>query len=513
MHKTKTRTTIVFYIITTIVLLPIILFRDYTPANELRYLSIANEAIQNGHIFVFSNHGVPYADKPPLYLWLLMATKMIFGQYYSAVISLFSLVPAFVIIETMAKWSRLEGKQLLAFRSMMFTCGLLLVSALTIRMDVLMCMFIVLALRQFFVLYDTKNFNESLLIPIYLFLGVFTKGALGILIPLTAILFFLIVKGRITDFFKYLGWRTWSILFTLLGLWFFAVYKEGGSEYLNDLVFHQTIDRTVNSFHHAEPFYYYLYMLWPLLLPWSFFIVRFVIKAYRSDKVMDTTICFLVITTLSTIGILSLISSKLSIYFLPVVPFAVALTATEIPLQKPTKWTIWSLAIPCAIFTLTIPALIIALNVSDKLAYLNTPFVWIALVAITGISIFTLMKIRKLPVCDTLFSMSVGIMALVFFAGFSIKEINPYIGYRGLCEKTLELSEKYNTKNIVAYDMYRTESTDVFLGKSPVEVDSEKGGTLNDIKNSIVMMPADDDMAAKLQHSIRVGNNIVGLWK
>lgn len=31
--------------------------------------------------FAFTNHGVPYADKPPLYLWLLMAAKTLSGSH------------------------------------------------------------------------------------------------------------------------------------------------------------------------------------------------------------------------------------------------------------------------------------------------------------------------------------------------------------------------------------------------------------------------------------------------
>lgn len=43
-------------------LLPVILFRDFTPSNELRYLSIADEAMRNHTFFAFTNHGVLYAD-------------------------------------------------------------------------------------------------------------------------------------------------------------------------------------------------------------------------------------------------------------------------------------------------------------------------------------------------------------------------------------------------------------------------------------------------------------------
>ena len=39
-------------------LLPVMILRDFTPSNELRYLSIADEAIANGNLFTFSNQGV-----------------------------------------------------------------------------------------------------------------------------------------------------------------------------------------------------------------------------------------------------------------------------------------------------------------------------------------------------------------------------------------------------------------------------------------------------------------------
>ena len=55
-----------------IALLPLLSLRDYTVGNELRYLSIADEAIRNGTFFAFTNHGAFYADKPPLYFWIIM---------------------------------------------------------------------------------------------------------------------------------------------------------------------------------------------------------------------------------------------------------------------------------------------------------------------------------------------------------------------------------------------------------------------------------------------------------
>ncbi|MDE5890869.1 MAG: hypothetical protein K2H10_07640, partial [Bacteroidales bacterium] len=79
-------------LLSSIMLLPLMLMRDFTPSNELRYLSIADEAIAEGHIFTFTNQGKPYADKPPLYFWMIMLCRTIFGRPSIVVLSLLSLV-------------------------------------------------------------------------------------------------------------------------------------------------------------------------------------------------------------------------------------------------------------------------------------------------------------------------------------------------------------------------------------------------------------------------------------
>jgi len=68
------------YLVWFIALLPTMLLRDFTLMNELRYLSIADEALRNGNIFTFTNQGVIYTDKPPLYFWLMNARQDIVGR-------------------------------------------------------------------------------------------------------------------------------------------------------------------------------------------------------------------------------------------------------------------------------------------------------------------------------------------------------------------------------------------------------------------------------------------------
>ena len=103
---------------------------------------------------------------------------------------------------------------------------------------------------------------DPIKLPIYIFLAIFTKGPVGLIIPLLTIPAFLLVKKQFKTIGKYLDWKQWSILIGLCSLWFIAVYREGGKTYLNNLLFHQTINRAVDSFHHKEPFWYYLKTIW-----------------------------------------------------------------------------------------------------------------------------------------------------------------------------------------------------------------------------------------------------------
>lgn len=136
-------------------MLPVMILRDFTPSNELRYLSIADEALRDGHLFAFTNQGEPYADKPPLYIWIVMLGKILFGEHHMWFLSLFSLLPALGILFTMDRWvsPALDERGRTAAALMLMTCGLFLGLAVFLRMDMLMCLFITLALYFFWRMY------------------------------------------------------------------------------------------------------------------------------------------------------------------------------------------------------------------------------------------------------------------------------------------------------------------------------------------------------------------------
>lgn len=187
-------------------LLPVMVMRDFTPSNELRYLSIADEAIADGHLFTFTNHGVPYADKPPLYIWIVMAGRVLFGEHAMWFLSLFSLIPALVITWTMTRWVRpftTENERQTA-ALMMMSCGLFLGLAVFLRMDMLMNMFITLALYVFYRMYEGDlGLRNRILFPAFVFMALFSKGPVGLLVPLVSTMAFLAVKRDLKSAGRY----------------------------------------------------------------------------------------------------------------------------------------------------------------------------------------------------------------------------------------------------------------------------------------------------------------------
>lgn len=110
-------------------------------------------------------------------------------------------------------------------------------------------------------------------------------------------------------------------------LWWGAVYLEwGNADYLNNLLFHQTIDRASQAFTHARPWWYYIVAMWYVMAPWSLMFAWLMIRRHRTlgtSAIRRILFATFAVTLIS----LSCFSSKLQVYLLPAIPFVVYLGA------------------------------------------------------------------------------------------------------------------------------------------------------------------------------------------
>lgn len=467
------------FVFCAVCLLPMMAMRDFTPSNELRYLSIADEAIANGHLFAFYNHGIPYADKPPLYFWIVMLCRLLFGHHSCLALSMFSLIPAFAIVGIMDRWV-MKGKSAMnrmSVAGMTLTCVMFLGTMVVLRMDMLMCLFIVLALWTFYRMYtgEGSRRQDSLTLPLWIFLALFTKGPVGLLMPPLAIAVFLAVKRDWKGFRKYLGLKTWGIIAALSAVWLTCVWLEGGLDYINNLLFKQTVGRAVNAFTHARPFWFYLVtILWclapyTLLLIGSFMASLLPVRKAGAEKVSDLEILFLC-TIISTAAMLSSFSSKLPIYLVPVLPFCVYLFPTVLDRIGERGWMRWSVGIfqiplLCAgIATLlflsgsvTIPA---AACLLDEYSFAREAPVVNAVILLTlANAMGTWFLIKRKSVNIPALLLSAGLFLAAFSASAVLRDLNPYIGYGSICSRVPEGTD------VATIFLHRPENIDVYTGR------------------------------------------------
>lgn len=461
------------YIIYILALLPVFIFRDYTPDNELRYLSIVDESLANHRFLAFTNQGIPYADKPPLYLWGLMLFRWLAGAHYMWLYGFFTIIPAIIILRVFDKWTSplIPSEGRIASQLMLLSTGLFLASTIVLRMDMLMCMWIVLAFYEFWKIYETGGNNSGKhqwLFPVYVFLAVFSKGPLGIIIPIIGTICFLLWEKKYRIIAKVWGWRCWAVLIPACALWFVGVYIDGGQEYLDNLLFHQTMGRAVKSFHHAAPFYYYLICIWYCLIPWTLAILGQIVASRKHLKAGNSLQTFFIIVAVSTIVFLSCISAKIQIYMLPAIPFIIYACAIALPRYQENRLVKLGMAIISVIFVLVFPALIVV-KIVKPMPMIESFWWWPASLALTAGGILTLSrlysKISKECVYRGIKSMSFGLLATLFFAGFAMPSINYMIGYGKLSAEIARVSAESGISDIRCWQVKRPENMDVYIHK------------------------------------------------
>ncbi len=457
-------------------LLPVIMLRDFTPPNELRYLSIADEALRNGQIFTFTNHGIPYADKPPLYLWFIMAAKSLLGDHYMWILALGSLIPALVIIQTMDNWVKNDLKAANRFTAklMLITSGLFLGASLVVRMDMLMSMFIVLSLNTFYRMYKKRPGKwDVFLFPFFVFMALFSKGPFGLLIPLLTTLIFLIVNNKIRNAGQYWGWKTWLILILFSSVWFLGVYFESGSAYLNNLLFRQTVNRGINTFHHKEPFYYYLISYWYSLAPWSLLIFGVLLLSIVK-RYLKTDLERFFLTTITVILLmLTLVSSKIEIYFLPAFPFLVYLTVILLEKYKWNQWLSLAVALPTLLFSTSIFVLLYLIFTEEN-KVLSQTFIVLGVAALSLSALYALYFLyKKKDLYRAINLLAIGILITLFLASWSLPQVNSYIGYKNLSREIIKVRAEKKISATYFYKLKRADNMDVFLDHTIVVLNKD----------------------------------------
>ena len=313
--------------------------RDPWAPDEPRYALIAAEMLQSGDWSVTRLGGMIYAEKPPVYFWLLAAAQWLAGLRLGFLLpSLLAGIGALALVWDLARrlWSR-ETAWWAALG--LLACLQFTMQARNAQIDAVLCFFTTLSLygllRHLLQGPDWRWFGLGCLAA---GVGVMTKG-----VGFLPLLVFLPWAG--------LRWADWPLpglnggarwllgllaFFAPLALWlapllFMAQSNPEIAGYLDNLLFRQTITRYADPWHHFQPFWYFFVEVIPwawfplvLLFPWL------AVRWARRWRNRDPSVVLLSGWIALVLLFFTISSAKRDVYLLPAAPALALLSAPHV---------------------------------------------------------------------------------------------------------------------------------------------------------------------------------------
>jgi 4-amino-4-deoxy-L-arabinose transferase-like glycosyltransferase len=458
-----------------VIMIPGLFLRDFTPINELKYILIAKEMLVQDKWFILFELDQFYTDKPPFFFWLINLTKMLTGTYSLGVIGFFSVIPGMLAAITAYLLVKkfVDSKCALPAALMLMSTTGFLVAGSCIRMDMLMNLFIIIALTLFFLVYDRYQrtgvvANKSYLIYLCIGLAILIKGPAGIIVPLLTIVTFLLLEKDI-GFTKKMHVGTGVlIVLGLFLLWIVPATFSGGKEYMDLLLVKQTVGRGINAYTHKRPFYFYIEKSPQFFFPW--FILFYVTVGYFLLNLKQSTSFekFLLAWTVSTFIFFSLVSSKLEIYLLPMVfplpLLSFCLLKREIARQR--ILLLISVGLPSLVLAM-LPVAILLLDEKIDIVNLREDFL-LGSILVSGCAIWSLVYANRNKYKNAVTLLATAIFILVVNGEIKVPKYNPVLGFKDMSRVINRIKAEESVEKIFAYQLSEGKYMSVYIDH-PVE--------------------------------------------
>lgn len=310
-------------------LLPVALLLPPMPIDETRYLAVAWEMHQSGNYLVPHLNGELYSQKPPLLFWLINASWMLTGLHgWSArLVTLAGSLLSLVLLGRIALRLGVAARSARAAQWVLLGIGHFAIFANAIMFDIVLTTCVLIALFGVLDLAEGRRGRGILICGLGIGLGVLTKGPVVLLdvgfAALTAPWWSATARAGKGRYYASFGWAV--LLGAAIGLaWAIPAAIVGGDAYAHAIFLKQTVGRVTSSFAHQRPFWWYLWLLPVMLLPWLL-VLRGRWPDVRASISAEPALRLALGWTLPAVLAFSLVSGKQGHYLLPILPgFALA---------------------------------------------------------------------------------------------------------------------------------------------------------------------------------------------
>jgi 4-amino-4-deoxy-L-arabinose transferase-like glycosyltransferase len=315
--------------------------RDPWPADEPRFALVAQDMLRSGDWLFPRVGGDLYADKPPLFFWLMAGAMALTGSMRAGFLlpSLLAGIGSVLLVYDLLR--RVRGRAAAFAGAFVLLITFQFVwQARQAQIDGVLCFLTTLGLYGLLRhLLAGPSPGAYLLGWAAAGLGVITKGV-GFLPLLILVPFAILVRrgwphsGRPGGM---LGLAGVAVFLIAIGFWFvpMMVASSAGGElldYRNEILFHQTVTRYADAWHHNEPPWYYLTNVIPVLWLPLIALVPWLWPRWRAAlRSRDTFVAVLLTWVVIVVAFFTASSGKRGVYVIPAIPALAMAAAPWLP--------------------------------------------------------------------------------------------------------------------------------------------------------------------------------------
>jgi 4-amino-4-deoxy-L-arabinose transferase-like glycosyltransferase len=328
-------------ILAALLFLPGLGHHDLWNPDEPRYTEVAREMRQSGDYIVPHLNGEVYSQKPPLQMWAMLAAAAVTGGLDETAARLPAALAAIgTVLLVFRIGFRLFGRGAAALSAAVFaTASHILWQGRVGQIDMLLIFLVTLAVWFWVRAWTEQRPALNLLFFAAAGLGTLAKGPVSLLPPLISILVFCLwTRNETSTRDTRVGWgllrdlRVGRGLLVYLGVvlaWGIPALVRGGSAYIEQIGFRQTVTRYAEPWHHFAPPWYYLQSVLADFAPWILVLPAAVVAGWRffggrERRAFQFAICWVVVTLV----FFSISSAKRSVYVLTMFPALALLVGT-----------------------------------------------------------------------------------------------------------------------------------------------------------------------------------------